>query len=222
MTDDQSTYLCNDDDLNSLTDYFTAALAGEESKSRLQQMWEQEIGIIKAGRRAVATRKNETEPEYLLKKARVWSPPPRTPCVAFDGELERLLEIGEKYPTDEIELEARDIIINIQSRQLANEIHVTKATERKIAQAAREDERNNYKAWLTDNIYHEQESRTTRELNRYDTARAIFRRYLKSLRFPTTSDHDYQCGDNCHGECSGEYDGEIHCPDTELEKKDDE
>lgn len=52
MTDDQSTYLCNDDDLNSLTDYFTAALAGEESKSRLQQMWEQEIGIVKATRAA--------------------------------------------------------------------------------------------------------------------------------------------------------------------------
>ena len=52
MTDDQSNYLCNDDDLNSLTDYFTAALASEESKSRLQQMWEQEIGVIKATRRA--------------------------------------------------------------------------------------------------------------------------------------------------------------------------
>ena len=38
----------------------------------------------------------------------------------------------------------------------------------------------------------------------------------------TTNDRDYQCGDNCHGECSGEYDGKIHCPDTELEKKDDE
>ncbi|MDD3983940.1 MAG: hypothetical protein PHU54_08360 [Candidatus Omnitrophica bacterium] len=48
MTDEQPNYLCNDDDLNSLTDYFNAALAGEESKSRLQQMWEQEIGIIKA------------------------------------------------------------------------------------------------------------------------------------------------------------------------------
>jgi len=47
MTDDQPNYLCNDDDLNSLTDYFNAALAGEESKSRLRQMWEQEIGIIK-------------------------------------------------------------------------------------------------------------------------------------------------------------------------------
>ena len=52
MTHDQSTYLCNDDDLNILTGYFTAALAGEESKSRLQRMWEQEIGIIKATRMA--------------------------------------------------------------------------------------------------------------------------------------------------------------------------
>ena len=50
MTDDQSNYLCNDDDLNSLTDYFNAALADEESKSRLQQMWGQEIGVIKARR----------------------------------------------------------------------------------------------------------------------------------------------------------------------------
>ena len=56
MTNDQPNYLCNDDDLNSLTDYFTAALAGEESKSRLRQMWEQEIGIIKATRMATDAR----------------------------------------------------------------------------------------------------------------------------------------------------------------------
>jgi hypothetical protein len=52
MTDDQPNYFCNDDDLNSLTHYFNAALTGEESKSRLQQMWEQEIGVIKATRTA--------------------------------------------------------------------------------------------------------------------------------------------------------------------------
>lgn len=68
MTDDQSTYLCNDDDLNSLTDYFTAALAGEESKSRLQQMWEQEIGIIKATRQdkkkqSMSDRYKDEEPD---------------------------------------------------------------------------------------------------------------------------------------------------------------
>ena len=50
--EERSNYLCTDDDLNSLTDYFNAALTGEESKSRLQQMWEQEIGIIKATQRA--------------------------------------------------------------------------------------------------------------------------------------------------------------------------
>ena len=59
MTDDQSNYICNDDDLNSLADYFTAALAGEESKSRLQQMWDQEIGIIKATRYAPVIQRQE-------------------------------------------------------------------------------------------------------------------------------------------------------------------
>ena len=43
---------------------------------------------------------------------------------------------------------------------------------------------------------------------------------IESLRAttPITNDHDYQCGDNCHGECSGEYDGKIHCPETGKEK----
>ena len=48
--------------------------------------------------------------------------------------------------------------------------------------------------------------------------------YIESLRAttPAPGNRDYQCGDNCHGECSGEYDGKIHCPDTELKKKDGE
>ena len=68
ITDDQSTYLCNNDDLNSLTDYFNAALAGEEPKSRLQQMWEREIGIIKATRQdkkkqSMSDRYKDEEPD---------------------------------------------------------------------------------------------------------------------------------------------------------------
>ena len=50
------------------------------------------------------------------------------------------------------------------------------------------------------------------------------RAVMESLR-PTTpapDNRDYQCGDNCHGECSGEYDGKIHCPESEPEKKDSE
>ena len=68
MTDDQSNYICNDDDLNSLTDYFTAVLAGEESKSRLQQMWEQEIGIIKAMRTETATVPQQGQEYFLITK----------------------------------------------------------------------------------------------------------------------------------------------------------
>ena len=58
------------------------------------------------------------------------------------------------------------------------------------------------------------------------------RNIIKSLRTitpapgnrtePEKKDGDYQCGDNCHGECSGEYDGKIHCPESEPEKKDGE
>lgn len=68
MTDDQSNYICNDDDLNSLTDYFTAALAGEESKSRLQQMWEQEIGIIKATHAGTVTVPQQGQEYFLITK----------------------------------------------------------------------------------------------------------------------------------------------------------
>ena len=68
MTDDQPNYLCNDDDLNSLTDYFNAALAGEESKSRLKQLWEQVIGIVKATRQdkkkqSMSDRYKDEEPD---------------------------------------------------------------------------------------------------------------------------------------------------------------
>ena len=62
MIDDQSNYICNDDDLNSLTDYFTAALAGEESKFRLLQMWEREIRIIKATRMGTDARRAGKSP----------------------------------------------------------------------------------------------------------------------------------------------------------------
>jgi len=33
------------------------------------------------------------------------------------------------------------------------------------------------------------------------------------------SDLQYQCGDNCKGECSGEVDGFIHCPEEEHDKE---
>ena len=44
---------------------------------------------------------------------------------------------------------------------------------------------------------------------------------IESLRAttPAPGNRDYQCGDNCHGECSGEYDGKIHCPESEPEKE---
>ena len=79
--------------------------------------------------------------------------------------------------------------------------------------AIREDERKIIESRLNDAKY----SNDGRDYVYMQNIDWIFE--SRRSEIPTTNDHDYQCGDNCHGECSGEYDGKIHCPETELEKR---
>ena len=43
----QKEYICNEDDLGCLHDYFVAAIAGEDI-SELPRLWNQEIGVIRS------------------------------------------------------------------------------------------------------------------------------------------------------------------------------
>lgn len=45
---DMTTDECIREGLSGLTDYFEAALSGEESKAALRRMWDQQMGIINA------------------------------------------------------------------------------------------------------------------------------------------------------------------------------
>ena len=136
-------------------------------------------------------------------------PHPRTKYIAYEGELEHLLELGENYPTDEIELDARDTIIFIQDLQRIKEHDA----------AIREDERKRVCGLVRCLIEHAgyscgETDHILEYLNEIGpTAPA------PGNRTEPEKEKGYRCGDECHGECSGEYDGRIHCPVSEAEQR---
>jgi len=249
--DDQPNYLCNDDDLNSLTDYFTAALAGEESKSRLQQTWEQEIGIIKATRTAtkqtgpipIGERRtckyqeivNYPGDEYVLCHSKTpcvfqtpCSVPPDIFCnkeivshdiairnavldelgVLHGGDAKRFNELLD-HP-EPLTSEARDLVMQ------AKEIAKKERTALDYSDHIRDLETI---ISLSKKLLHQFPDDFSLKMSMQQASQELKR--LESLRVttPVPGNRDYQCGDNCHGECSGEYDGKIHCPETEPKKK---